>query len=138
VATNGDNSTGQSWTTAFTTIQAAVDTASTDPNAVTIIVGSAGGHGDGNYSENIDISFDNLTLESESGYQHTFLDADLSNDHAITITGDFVTVRGFSISGATATGIAGIYLSGANSCLIENNRCGWMDVVRFRNYRGIS
>ena len=145
VSDMGDNTNGLSWDTAYSSIQGAVNAAaagtSTDPNAVTIIVASANGHGSGNYTENIDISLAGLTLESENGYEYTFIAANAANDHVINVTGDFVTIRGFSISGATASGpiyAAGIYLNGADSCLIENNRCGWQDDMLHKNYRGIT
>ena len=108
VADNGDNTNGLSWETAYTTIQLAVSTAQagsvTDPNLVTIIVGSAGtGHGSGTYTENIDISLAYLTVTSESGFESTIIHAASAGDHAVNITGDYVTVRGFSVYGA-ATG----------------------------------
>lgn len=145
VATNGDNSTGESWETAYLTINAAVTAAQlgavTDPNAVTIIVGSAGtGHGLGTYNENIDISLPSLTLESESGYESTIIHAAAATDYVIDITADYVTIRGFSIYGAATSGLnqySAIALNGADSCLLEKNRCGW-DSVTYKNARGIS
>lgn len=142
VADNGSNTDGLSWETAFTTIQAAVNAAEaaaqTDPNTFTILVGSAeAGHGSGMYIENIDISLSGLTLVSESGCLHTFLEAASGSDHVISVSADSITIRGFSISGAGSTGFAGIALSNARFCTVENNRCGWEDGTAYPNYRGI-
>jgi parallel beta-helix repeat protein len=140
VADNGSNTGGLTWETAFTTIQAAVNAAvagsASDPNAVTIIVGSSGtGHGSGIYIENISVSLAHLTIESESGPLQTFIQAKSNSTHVVSITGNFVTFRGFSIYGATSNNTAAIALIGVNSCTIENNRCGWDSTNK--NYRGI-
>ena len=126
VSDQGGNTDGLTWETAFTTIQAAVNAAvagsASDPNAVTIIVGSSGTrHGSGIYIENISVSLDHLTIESESGPLQTFIQANSNGTHAVSITGNFVTFCGFSIYGATSNNAAAIALIGANSCTIENN-----------------
>ena len=138
VATNGDNTDGLTWATAYTTIQAAVNAAGDND---TVIVGSSGtGHGDGVYIENIDISTP-LTLESESGYETTTIQAADLNDHAVYVIGTHdVTVRGFSVFGATKANpvyAAGIYVRDSSYCTVENNRCGWNDGVSHQNYKGI-
>lgn len=138
VATNGDNSNGQTWQSAYTTIQAAV-TAAADND--TILVGSSGtGHGDGLYIENIDINKP-LTLESEAGYATTIIQAANSGDHAVyVISTQNVTVCGFSVFGATLGSpvyAAGIYVRDSSYCTVENNRCGWNDGTTYSNYKGI-
>lgn len=144
VATNGDGTDGLSWETAYTTIQdavnAAVEGSDDDSEAVSIIVGSANmGHGSGRYKENISISLSNLTLQSESGYSKTVIEGALASKNVITVSGSSITVRGFSVYGATSTNQAGIALIAAASlCTIEDNRCGWLEGGTYnRNYRGI-
>lgn len=135
VATNGDDSDGADWSSAFTTIQAAVNAAL---NGDTIIVGSAGsGHGSGVYPETVNITVP-VVLESEGGYATTTVGYAGSTDHIIEVPVDVdnVTIRGFSIYGATASGDwqqGGIYLNQADDCTIENNRCGW-DVTQRNNF----
>jgi parallel beta-helix repeat protein len=136
VATNGSGTDGLTWETAFPTIQAAVNAAASESEPVTILVGSAGtGHGSGIYNENISISIDNLTLESESGPLQTTIQAASASAHAVSISSTNITVKGFSIYGSTSTDKAAIALLGADSCLLENNRCGWDSLNR--NNRGI-
>lgn len=137
VADNGSNTDGLTWETAFATIQSAVDAAVAEPDPVTILVGSAGtGHGTGYYTENITLSLPNLTLQSESGYQQTTIQSGSASAHAVTVSSNSITVRGFSIFGST-TNSAGIALVGVNACTIEDNRCGWIDTEYRRNHRGI-
>ena len=127
VATNGDNSDGQTWQKAYTTIQAAVNAAGDN---YTILVGSAGtGHGSGVYPETVDVVTP-VTIESESGYATTTVGYAGSTDHIfhVPVDVDYVTIRGFSIFGATASGDwqqGGIHVEQADHCTLENNRCGW-------------
>ncbi len=122
-------------------MNAAQTAAVTDPNAVTIIVGSSEtGHGSGIYTENILISLEDLTLESESGYENTIIHAASSTQPAILVAADYVTIGGFSIYGAASSGLneyAAIELSGADYCIIEKNRCGWQAPM-YNNARGIA
>ena len=127
VATNGDDSSGVDWSQAFTTIQGAVNAAAPDD---LIIVGSSGtGHGTGIYAETVDVSTA-VTIESESGYETTTVGYAGATDHIFDVRPnvDYVTIRGFSIFGATASGDwqqGAIHLDAADHCTIENNRCGW-------------
>lgn len=131
VATNGSNTPPyDTWEKAATSIQNAIDAASAGD---TIIVGSSGtGHGDGVYTENINVT-KSLTIKSESGYATTTVIATNANDHVFEVTANNVTIGGegcgFSIYGATGSGYftyyAGIYLSGTTNCTIHDNRCGW-------------
>lgn len=131
VATNGSNTPPyDTWGKAATSIQVAIDAANPGD---TIIVGSSGtGHGDGVYTENINVT-KSLTIKSESGYATTTVIATNANDHVFEVTANNVTIGGegcgFSIYGATGSGYftyyAGIYLSGTTNCTIHDNRCGW-------------
>jgi len=135
VATNGVDPDGSSWAKAYTTIQAAVNAASSND---TIIVGSSGtGHGTGTYTENVDIgsSKTGLTIQSESGYNNTTVVASSSSDHVFDVTADNVTIDGLTIYGATDNEEAGIILSGVSGCTIENNRCGYDS--DHKNYYGV-
>jgi len=134
VATNGNGSDGSTWTNAYTTIQAAV-TASI--NGDVIIVGSSGtGHGDGSYTENVDVD-KQVTIQSESGYASTTVIAASTEDHVFYIsdTGDNTNITGFTIYGATGTEKGGICLYYAENCTVANNRCG-VDASH-KNYIGI-
>lgn len=131
VATNGSNTPPyDTWGKAATSIQVAIDAANPGD---TIIVGSSGtGHGDGVYTENVNVT-KSLTIKSESGYATTTVIATNANDHVFEVTANNVTIGGegcgFSIYGATGSGYftyyAGIYLSGTTNCTIHDNRCGW-------------
>lgn len=131
VATNGSNTPPyDTWGKAATSIQVAINAANPGD---TIIVGSSGtGHGDGVYTENINVT-KSLTIKSESGYATTTVIATNANDHVFEVTANNVTIGGegcgFSIYGATGSGYftyyAGIYLSGTTNCTIHDNRCGW-------------
>ncbi len=131
-----DDSSGISWETAKKTIQQTISTAN---NGDTIIVGSSGGHGDGVYTENVNVN-KSLIIKSESGYATTTVVAADTSDHVFEITVSNVTIGGedcgFSIYGATRWGNAGIYLvENANGCVIQENRCGWDST--HTNYYGI-
>jgi len=136
VATNGTSpNDGSSWEYAFTTIQAAINTAS---DGDIIIVGSSGtGHGSGEYTENINVT-KSLTIKSENGYNATTVEAANANDHVFEVKASNVTIGGkncgFSIYG-TASGYCGIYIENYMGCIIQNNRCGW-DYYH-KNYYGI-
>lgn len=130
VATNGDNTDGSTWEKAYQTIQAAVTAAS---NTDFIIVGSSGGdHGTGTYTEKIDVN-KQLTIQSESGYSTTTVIAEethyivfeIASDDPSTTTLYNVTIDGFTIYGASNSGVSGILLNNTKDCLIQNNRCGY-------------
>lgn len=132
VATNGSNTAPyDTWEKAATSIQTAINAA---VSGDIIIVGSSNGHGAGIYTENIIVN-KKLTIQSENGLSATTLMAASSNSHAIEIMDDNVTIRGFSVYGATDLWIAGIYLENVNECTIENNQVGWD--ASHRNMRGI-
>ena len=100
----------------YPTIQAAVDASSTGD---TIIVRA------GTYTENVDVN-KTLTIESESGAEATTVQAATSDDHVFEITSDDVNISGFTITGATGSGKAGIYsydnpLSVSDSTLTDNS-----------------
>ncbi len=112
----------------YTTIQDAINVATT-VDGDTLLVR------DGTYTENITVN-KQLIIASEHGNEITTVAAADPSNHVITIAADNVTIRGFSIYGATAGGKAGIYIYGdvGNSILTEN-RCGY-DATHM-NYLGI-
>ena len=76
----------------------------------------------GTYTENIKIDKDNLAITSESGNpDDTIITAKSSNNHVIAMQADYVKISGLEITG-TKDSYAGIYLSGCNNCIIENNK----------------
>ena len=104
----------------YSTIQAAVNAASPGD---TIIVR------DGTYTENINISKDNLTIQSENGAETTIVQAPDGNNHMFEIHANYVEISGLTVKGApgysslytnaTATmGQAGVYLNEAHYCSI--------------------
>ena len=102
-------------------IQWAVDNASAGD---TIIVR------DGVYYENININKPHLTIKSENGSANCIVQAANSNDHVFYVTADNVTIKGFTVTGATVYPKAGICLHSTNNCRIEN-------VIASNNYDGI-
>ena len=102
-------------------IQWAVDNAS---DGDTIVVR------DGVYVENIDINKPHLTIKSENGSANCIVRAANSNDHVFYVTADNVTVRGFTVTGATTGCKVGVYLYKSNNCRIEN-------VIASNNNHGI-
>ncbi len=111
----------------YTTIQDAI-------NAATTVDGDTVLVRDGTYTENITVS-KRLAIMSEHGNVTTTVVAADPNTHVFTISANSVTIKGFSIYGATG-GRAGIYINGdaSNSTLTEN-RCGY-DTTHM-NYFGI-
>jgi len=97
----------------FTTIQAALDSASPGDE---IVVNSS------TYTENVDVDKANITIRSNSGNPFdTIVQAASSADHVFHVTADGVKISGFNITGAIGTARAGIYLEGVEYCLIKNN-----------------
>ena len=76
---------------------------------------------DGSYNENVDVATDHLTIQSENGSVSTIVQAANSDDHIFKVTANYVNISGFSVTGATGTGNAGIYLKGADHCNISDN-----------------
>ncbi|MFC1786686.1 nitrous oxide reductase family maturation protein NosD [Halobacteriota archaeon] len=95
----------------YPTIQAAIDNASTGD---TIIVR------DGTYTENIDVN-KSLTIRSENGSDVTHVQAQSSNDYVFNVTAYFVSLSGFTVTGATDSGKSGIYLYRVDHCDITDN-----------------
>jgi len=106
----------------FPTIQEAVDAASLGD----IIIVK-----DGNYTENVDVNKNGLTVESENGANATIVQAADSEDHVFEITADYVTISGFTVKGATGLDKIGLCLSGADHCTISDNNA-------VSNYVGIA
>jgi parallel beta-helix repeat protein len=99
----------------YTTIQAAVDAAVAGD---TIIVR------DGTYTENVLVD-ESLTIRSENGWMSTLVQAAATNNDVLRVEAAGVTIDGFSVTGATSYGRAGIrpFCSSASSCTIINNYC---------------
>jgi parallel beta-helix repeat protein len=92
-----------------TPIQDAIDTAS---NGDTIIVNS------GLYIENVDVN-KTVTLQASGAVD---VQASNINDHVFDVTANNVNISGFTVSGATGSNMAGIWLSGSTTgCNISGN-----------------
>ncbi len=83
----------------------------------------------GTYRENIVVNVPNLTIISDSGYGRTIVLAARDSDDVFHIKADNVTIKGFTIKGATdiyshisfrTAGIAGIYVDGARARISDN------------------
>ncbi|MDD3247888.1 MAG: PGF-pre-PGF domain-containing protein [Methanosarcina sp.] len=95
-------------------IQAAVDNASSE-DVITIQPG--------NYTENVKIYTDGLTIRSASGNpDNTMIKAKTATDNAIFVQADNVRISGITAAAATAQSASGIRLSGCNNCVIEQNK----------------
>lgn len=97
----------------FATIQEAVDQAN---DSDTIIVK------DGTYTENVVVD-KSLTIQSENGPDSTIVQAADSGSDVFYVEASDVTIDGFTASGATSYGRAGIKLFSSSSCTINNNKC---------------
>ena len=94
-------------------IQAAVDNANAGE---TICVK------DGTYNENVDVDVAHLTIQSQNGSDSTTVQAESADDHIFNVTKDYVNISGFTATGATNGGNAGIYLnSSVSNCNISDN-----------------
>ncbi|RCV62838.1 CASH domain-dontaining protein [Methanophagales archaeon] len=121
VVTTGWWQDGGAFQPTDTPIQAAIDTAIPSD---TICVK------DGTYTENVDVDMQ-LTIRSENGADSTTVNALYPNDHVFEVTGDYVSILGFSVNGATGGGKAGIWLgSNLDHCNISDNKAS-------DNYYGI-
>jgi parallel beta-helix repeat protein len=76
---------------------------------------------DGIYSENIDVTIDKVTIQSENGSVNCVVNASNQNDHVFEITADWVNISGFTVQDATGTNKAGIYLNNVDHCTISEN-----------------
>ena len=102
----------------YTMIQSAVAVANSSD---TIIVR------DGIYTENIDVTVDNLTIRSENGSANCIVNALNQTDHVFSVTADYVNISGFTVQDATGSGKAGIYLTNVDHCTISENIAMWND-----------
>jgi len=76
----------------------------------------------GNYSENIIIGTQNLTIRSESGNpEDTIVSANNPNINVFHIRANNVTINGFKVRSAQYAEVTGIYLAGCSQCTISNN-----------------
>jgi len=128
--TSGSDTTGDgSDVTPWETIQHAVDNV-LDGDIIRVL--------DGTYSENVNVT-KSVTIRSQdlilNGQNDSAIVSGESNDYVFDITAHSVVIEGFTIYGATGTGMAGIYISGETNCTISNNTCG-LDATN-RNYYGI-
>ncbi|MCK4736060.1 MAG: right-handed parallel beta-helix repeat-containing protein [Methanophagales archaeon] len=82
---------------------------------------------DGTYTENVDVN-KLLTIRSENGYENCIIQAANSNNHAITIAANSVTINGFTVTGVTGNYKAGIYGASVEHCTISNNKAEYNDV----------
>jgi parallel beta-helix repeat protein len=96
----------------YPTIQGAVNAASPGD---TIIVR------DGNYAGNIAVTGDRLTIKSQNGAASTIVTAADPNASVFAVTADYVSIAGFTVTGATGEYQAGIYLLQSSYCDISNN-----------------
>jgi parallel beta-helix repeat protein len=120
---HGGNFLGFEWSTFYTSatpIQHAVDNANTGD---TIYIWN------GSYTENVDISTTNLTIEGE-GRDVVSVAASASSDHVFDVTADYVNITGIKATGASVSNKAGIYLDGADNCNISYNNLS-------SNHRGV-
>ncbi|MCC4769883.1 PKD domain-containing protein [Methanosarcina sp. DH2] len=77
----------------------------------------------GTYTENVKITTGNLTIRSESGNpDNTIIKAKSSTVNVISVQADNVKISGIRAVGASGSSYSGIYLSGCNKCVIENNK----------------
>ena len=78
----------------------------------------------GMYNENVIVN-KSLTICSASGnLSDTIVQANNLSDHVFEVTAGFVNISGFTVTGATCSGKAGIYLgSNAAQCRISDNNC---------------
>ena len=111
VATTGDDANPGTEAEPFLTIQHAIDILAGD-----CIVNVAAG----TYTENVNVDV-SLTLQGESSTTVTVNAAD-SNVSIFKVTASNVNISGFTVSGATGGGQAGIYLdAGVTLCNISSN-----------------
>ena len=76
----------------------------------------------GSYTENVDIATSHLTLRGE-GADLATVTAASSSDHVFDVTADYVNISGFTATGATVSGEAGVRLGSRQHCNISENNC---------------
>ena len=84
---------------------------------------------DGIYIENVDVK-KNLTIMSENGPESTIVEAANESAPVFEVTGDYVTIKGFTVRWAV-WGIIGIYLTGSNHCITSNKIIGGVTGISF-------
>lgn len=76
----------------------------------------------GNYTGNIMVSTENLTIRSDSGNpDDTVITANNHNVNVFHIRADNTTISGFKVRSAPYSQVTGIYLTGCSYCDISNN-----------------
>jgi len=100
----------------YTTIQAAIDAANAN-DTINVAVGT--------YAETIDISTNNLTIQSVSGDPgNTIIQANVKNDNVVEITScSGVTFSGFTVQGSDEISDAevwGVYMDDTSSCSLSD------------------
>lgn len=81
---------------------------------------------EGTYTENVRV-YKRLFLLSEEGATVAAADSGMS---AIEVTAGNVTVDGFTVTGATSSGTAGLLVNGVQHCIVSN-------ITSTRNYNGL-
>ncbi|WP_456486561.1 NosD domain-containing protein, partial [Candidatus Alkanophaga liquidiphilum] len=74
----------------------------------------------GTYNENVDVDKSVEIRSYSQNTSDTVVKASNPNDHVFYVTADNVYISGFTVTGATGSGKAGIYLYKSNNCRIEN------------------
>lgn len=97
----------------FTTIQAAVDAAS---SGETIVVK------DGTYTENVLVDKP-LVIRTENGPENVTVTAAAPEKPVFDVDADSATVEGFAVRGPTNEHIAGIEIVGFDNCIVRKNDC---------------
>ncbi len=107
----------------FSKIQDAVDDEETIEGHIILVY-------PGTYEENVKVN-KKLTIESTAGPGDTTVKARDAMDHVFEVVANGVTIKGFTVYGATAKEAvnsdrrSGIYLHYASHCTISNNYCGY-------------
>jgi parallel beta-helix repeat protein len=97
----------------FSSIQEAIDAPNTSAGHVIEV-------DPGNYTENIVVN-ESVTIQSSSGDPSTtIIHAENASENVFTVTADQVTLRGFTIEGATENDGAGIYLFSSHNVIANN------------------
>jgi len=96
----------------YTTIQAAVDAATTGDTIIVM---------DGIYTENVAVNKDHLTIKSENGAKKTIVQPQISEQWSCIfwVGADYVSISGFTVQNNTSG--SGIQLAEANNCSINGN-----------------
>jgi parallel beta-helix repeat protein len=104
---------GDTFNPSDTPIQAAVDSA-TEGKIICVQ--------DGSYTENVIVNTANLTIRSANGSTVTIVQASDSNEHVFNVTANYVNITGFTVTNATGSNKAGVYLGSAvQHCTISDN-----------------